>query len=114
MTEAEKDEYSQCIACETVVDNEFISEHGLCVECLRIELSKVEGNILKYGVQPYTRFCFIHRPIRPTSKAIRHTAIENKELLGDIEITINASTKGRAWSMLKSMVVQDWDEWKLK
>jgi len=38
LTPAEADEYSQCIACEQVIDNEFISEYGLCIECLRNEL----------------------------------------------------------------------------
>jgi len=113
MTEAEKDEYSQCIACEAVVDNEFISEHGLCIECLRSDLRALESNI-----HPRTEFRFVFMPDRPTSKAIYSTLKKNEKLTGNIEIIINASNEGWAWSALLDLIVDNQqlnkNEWKLK
>ena len=113
MTEAEKDEYSQCIACEEVIDNEFISEHGVCIECLRSDLRALEGNL-----HPRTKFCFVFKPNRPTSKATLSTLKKNGKLSGEVEVIINAESKEWAWSALIDLIAENElgnrSEWKLK
>jgi len=98
LTEGERDEYSQCVSCETVVDNEFISEGGLCPDCIIEQPDK------------FKKFRFEYNPQSKKDWDNLKNVVVNEKISGKIIIEIEASNKGWAWSALKDvgMNCSDW------